>query len=364
MEFVQERIATLHDLTGRTPSADLDRVAVVLPMTEREHAALAAERMLSSLGDVAPGRVIVALRCSPDRIQAYREWLSGFDVDLEVFWTTGPALRERLAEHDLDGSAGKGRDVWMALGIAAADHPYVVCHDADAKSFTPSDINRLAAPLQRDFSFTKGYYARIEDNRLYGRLLRLFYVPLIRTLHEHHDAPILEYLGAFRYALAGEFGATAELATRFRIERRFGLEIGTLGDAFDHAGFDGTAQVDLGRYEHEHRAVSGPTGLTDMCEEVAAALFRVIEDHDIVPDYSALQSTFRTTANDLLRMYAADAAFNGLTYDPEEEREQIEVYAEAIHPTSNDDRLPPWRAVDLTPEELLEASRTDLAAVD
>ena len=364
MEFVQERIATLHDLTGRPPSVDLDRVAVVLPMTEREHAALAAERLLSALGDVSPGRVIVALRCSADRIHAYRQWLEGFDVDLEVFWCTGPTLRERLADHGLDGSAGKGRDVWMALGIAATDHPYVVCHDADAKSFTTSDINRLAAPLQRDFTFTKGYYARIEDNRLYGRLLRLFYVPLIRALQEHHDASILDYLGAFRYALAGEFGATADLATRFRIERRFGLEIGTLGDAFDHAGFDGTAQVDLGRYEHDHRAVSGPTGLTDMCEEVAAALFRVIQDHDIVPDYPELKSTFESTGTELIRKYAADAEFNGLTYNPEQERAQLESYAEAIRPISSDDRLPAWREVDLNPAELLEASRTDLATVE
>lgn len=364
MEFTQDRIATLHDLTGRAPAVDLDRVAVIVPMTEREHATLAAERILSALGDAAPGRVIIPLRCSPDRIGEYRRWLQGFDADLEVFWCTGPTLKDRLAAEGLDGAAGKGRDVWMALGIAAADHQFVVCHDADAKSFTATDINRLAAPLAQDFAFTKGYYARIEDNRLYGRLFRLFYLPLIRSLQELHDAPILDYLGSFRYALAGEFGVTADLATRFRIERRFGLEVGTLGDAFDHAGFDGTAQVDLGRYEHDHRAVSGPTGLSDMCEEVAWALFRVVEDHDVVPDYPELRSTYETNAASLVRQYAADAAFNGLEYDPSAELEQTDAYADAIRGSANDDRLPPWRAVDLTPADLVEASRADLAAVD
>ncbi len=364
MEFTQDRIATLHDLTGRAPAVDLDRVAVIVPMTEREHATLAAERILSALADASPGRVIIALRCSHDRIGEYRQWLRGFDADLEVLWCTGPTLKERLAAEGLDGSAGKGRDVWMALGIAAADHQYVVCHDADAKSFTATDINRLAAPLAQEYAFTKGYYARIEENRLYGRLFRLFYLPLIRALQEHHDAPILDYLGSFRYALAGEFGARADLATRFRIERRFGLEVGTLGDAFDHAGFDGTAQVDLGRYEHDHRAVSGPTGLSDMCEEVASALFRVVEDHNVVPDYADLRSTYETHAASLVRQYAADAAFNRLEYDPGAELEQTETYADAIRGSTGDDRLPAWRTVELTPADLLEASRADLATVD
>lgn len=360
MEFVQDRIATLHDLTGREPTVDVERVAVVIPMTEREHATLAAERLLSRLADLAPGRVIIALRCTPDLITTYQRWLDGFDLSTRILWCTGPTVRDVLADHGLDGEAGKGRDVWMALGIAAAEYPYIVCHDADAKSFTGTDVNRLAAPLAREFSFTKGYYARIEENRLYGRLLRLFFIPLIRTLRQQHSAEILDYLGAFRYALAGEFGVSADLATRFRIQRRYGLEVGTLGDAFDHAGFEGTAQVDLGRYEHDHRAVGGPTGLAAMAEQVGAALFNVVEDHDVVPDYRALRSGFETTAETLVRQYAADAAFNGLDYDIETERQQVDQYAESIHGPAEDDRLPPWQSLELTADDILAATRTDL----
>jgi len=49
MEYVQERVATLHDFTDPVPDAPVERAAVVVPMTEREHASLAAERVLSAL---------------------------------------------------------------------------------------------------------------------------------------------------------------------------------------------------------------------------------------------------------------------------------------------------------------------------
>jgi len=42
MEYVQERVTTLHDLTDPTPDAPTDRATVVVPMTEREYAGLAA----------------------------------------------------------------------------------------------------------------------------------------------------------------------------------------------------------------------------------------------------------------------------------------------------------------------------------
>jgi glucosyl-3-phosphoglycerate synthase len=240
----------------------------------------------------------------------------------------------------------------------------VVCHDADVGSYEAADVSRLLAPLSWGFSFSKGYYARVENDRLYGRLFRLLYVPLVRALGARHDAPILGYLAAFRYALAGEFAAAADLVRGLRVERRFGLEVGTLGGAFDAAGIDGTAQVDLGRYEHDHRAVSGPTGLADMSADVATALLRVVEERGVEPDYDALPAAYREAASDLIARYEADARFNGMTYEPADEREQVERYAGAIEPPGIDDRLPAWDAVDLDPHDVLDAARADLDAVE
>jgi len=361
MEYVQERITTLHELREPEPTAPTDRTAVVVPMTEREYGGLAAEGVLSELEAVDPARVVIPLRAPPETVGPFCEWLDSFDLSLEVIWCSGPRVTGLLADHDLNGGAGKGRDVWLALG-QVLDADYVVCHDADTKTYHRWYVPRLLFPLQHGHSFTKGYYARVENNQLYGRLFRLFYAPLIRTLADETDAPIVDYLSAFRYALAGEFAATGELISKLRVQRSWGLEIGTLGDAYAHAGFDGTAQVDLGAYEHDHRAVSGPAGLSEMCTAVGDALFRVVSDHGVDPDYDTLAGRYRSVAERFVDQYAVDAAYNELDYDPSDERDQITAYSETISQPGVDTRLPAWCETTLSPVAVAKAAAADLAA--
>jgi len=362
MEYVQERVTTLHDLTGETPTAPTDRATVVVPMTEREYAGLAPDRVLTELERVDPGRVVVPLRAPADRVVDFHDWLADFDLSLSVLWCNGPRLESLLDDHCLDGEFGKGRDVWLGLG-QALDSEFVVVHDADTKSYSRTDVVRLLFPLAHGHDFAKGYYARVENDRLYGRLFRLFFAPLVRALSQGRDAPVLRYLESFRYALAGEFAATADLVERFRPQRSWGLEVGTLGDAFDYAGFEGTAQVDLGTYEHDHRAVSGPTGLSDMSRHVGAALFRVVGESDVDPEYDTLPDRYREAARSLVRSYELDAAFNGLAYDRADELEQVETYVDAIEPPGTDRRLPAWTDAPLSPERVAEAAAADLEAV-
>jgi glucosyl-3-phosphoglycerate synthase len=365
MDYVQERITTLHDLSAataeRSPAVPTDRTAVVVPMTEREYAGLAAERVLSELERVDPASVVVALHASADRVDDFLTWLAGFDLSLSVLWCDAPALDDVLVDHGLDGERGKGRDVWLALG-QVLDADYVVVHDADTRTYTADFVHRLLFPLARDHQFVKGYYARVENEQLYGRLFRLFFRPLVRALDEAHDHPLVDYLGSFRYALAGEFAATTELIRRLRVQRSWGLEVGTLGDAFAVAGFEGSAQVDLGAYEHDHRAVGGPTGLTDMSAGVGAALFRALADHGVDPDFETLPERYREQAAALVRQYGADAAFNGLEYDRESELDQVDRYASAVAPPGEDERLPPWTDVSLSPAAVREAAVVDPAA--
>ncbi|SNZ12925.1 glucosyl-3-phosphoglycerate synthase [Natronoarchaeum philippinense] len=363
MEYVQERIATLHDLTEARPDAPTGRSAVVVPMTDREYAGRAAERVLSTLADVDPGRVIVALRAPPERVGPFREWLGEFGFDADLLWCNGPAVETLLADRGLDGEHGKGRDVWLALGVAAADSEYVVVHDADAESYAPTHVPRLLAPLDEGYSFSKGYYARVENDRLYGRLYRLFVAPLVRALGDAYDDPVLDYLGAFRYALAGEFAATAELARSLRAQPGWGLEVGTLGETFEYAGFDGTAQVDLGTHEHDHRAVSGAAGLSGMAEYVGAALFRILDDRGIEVDYDAVREAYREAGAAMVDQYAADAAFNDLAFDRTAEREQVQTYAEAIGEPGPDRRLPAWTDAPLSPAEVVDAAERSLASI-
>ncbi|WP_338741700.1 glycosyl transferase family 2 [Haloplanus salilacus] len=362
MEYVQERVATLHDLTDPTPPAPTDRSAVVVPMTEREYGGLAPDRVLSALERVDPAEVVVPLRAPADRVAPFHDWLTGFDLSLSVLWCNGPRLEELLDDHGLGGEFGKGRDVWLGLG-QTLDREFVAVHDADTKSYTPADVPRLLFPLAHGHTFSKGYYARVENERLYGRLFRLFFVPLVRALSTACEAPILRYLESFRYALAGEFAATTDLVARLRPQRSWGLEVGTLGDAFEHAGFEGSAQVDLGTYEHDHRSVSGPTGLSEMCRHVSSALLRVVEEAGVDPDYGTLPDRYREAAETLVEGYELDTAFNGLSYDRADELEQAAAYADAIEPPGPDRRLPAWRNAPLSPALIAETATADLEAI-
>ncbi|ELY43648.1 glycosyltransferase family protein [Natronorubrum sulfidifaciens] len=364
MEYVQERITTLHDFGGAAgastvPPADaVAETAVVVPMAGREHGSPAAERVLSELETLepAPAAVIIPVRADADRIGPFREWLESFALPTCVLWCNAPAVDELLTSADLANGFGKGRDVWLALGPAAAAANYVVVHDADARSYEAAHVTRLLAPLTMGSAFSKGYYARVEDERLYGRLFRLFYAPLIRALETSHDAPILDYLGAFRYALAGEFAVTADLARQLRTPRAWGLEVGTLGDAFDYAGFEGTAQVDLGYHEHDHRVVAGEAGLEGMSREVAGELLRVVEERGVDPEYTTLREQYRTAGTRLIDQYRADAMVNGLTYDPASERDQLDRYVDSIAPPGPDRRLPRWRDAPFETAAVLEAA--------
>jgi len=360
MEYVQERLTTLHDFGDAAPTAPTDRATVLVPMTDRDHASLAAERVLTALERVDPERVLLALRADRSAVGDIVSWVDGFDLPVEVLWCTAPRIESHLADAGLGGPAGKGRDVWLGLGLAASSE-YVVVHDADATTYDATQVPRLLFPVANGYDFAKGYYARVENDRLYGRLCRLLYEPAVTALAEAHDAELIDYLGAFRYALAGEFAATAELVGRLRVQRGWGLEIGTLGDAYDAAGFAGTAQVDLGVHEHTHRSVGGPEGLGDMSREVGAALFRVLEDAGITVDYGDLPERYREHAHRLVDQYGADAAFNGFTFDPVTEREQVDTYAGAIEPPGPDERLPAWRDAPVDPGEIRSLSR---AAVD
>ncbi|KAB7518107.1 glycosyl transferase family 2 [Halosegnis rubeus] len=362
MEYVQEQVTTLHDFGDTRPAAPTNRAAVVVPMTEREHGSLAAEQVFTALESVAPDRVVVPLRADAAAAPAVIDWLDDFGLDIELLWCDGPRLGDLLADEDLNGTRGKGRDVWLALGVAA-ESPYVAVHDADATSYSANHVPRLLFPLDHGYSFSKGYYARVENSQLYGRLFRLLYRPLVRALAADNDADVLGYLESFRYALAGEFAATSEMVRSLRVQRGWGLEVGTLGDAYATAGFDGSTQVDLGRHEHDHRAVSGPAGLTTMADQVAAALLRVVEQHGVAPDYETLPDRYETAATRLTRAYATDAAFNGLSYDREDERRQVGQYADSIQLPGEDTRLPAWTDAPVSPDEVREAARRDVEAL-
>ncbi|MDS0258265.1 glycosyl transferase family 2 [Haloarcula sp. S1CR25-12] len=362
MDYLQERITTLHDLTDEVPEMPAGDSAVVVPIAGECEAAVTPTNVFEALSTVGPSEVVVPLRGPPEVAAAFEGWVERFDLDVTTLWCNAPTVAPLLDAHGLDGAMGKGRDVWLGLGLAASRADYVAVHDADASTYSAAHVPRLLAPLGMGHAFVKGYYARVEDGQLYGRLARLFVAPLLRALSTTHHDPLLAYLSAFRYPLAGEFAFTAEAARSIRAQRAWGLEIGMLGEAYDVVGEAATAQVDLGMHRHDHRPVGGRGGLSTMAEEVGEALFRVLEDHGLSPDYDSLPGAYRDAAAELVRQYGADAAVNGLAYDAEAERSQVAAYAERIRPPGSDDRLPAWTETTLPPTAVLDASREALGS--
>ena len=356
MDYLQGRITTLHDLTDAVPALPEGESSVVVPIAGESEAAVMPAHVFEALETVGPDAVVVPLRASRAVAAAFDRWVADFDLDVATLWCNAPTVAPLLADHGHDGAMGKGRDVWLGLGLAAERADYVAVHDADASTYSPKHVPRLLAGLDMGYEFVKGYYARVEDGRLYGRLTRLFVAPLLRALTAAHDHPLLDYLSAFRYPLAGEFAVTAEAARSIRAQRAWGLEIGMLGEAYDVVGETATAQVDLGMHRHDHRPVGGRGGLSTMAREVGEALFRALEDRGLAPDYERLPDAYRDAADTLVRQYGADAAVNGLTYNPETERSQVRSYAESIRAPGPDDRLPAWTATTLSPTDVLAAA--------
>jgi glucosyl-3-phosphoglycerate synthase len=360
MDYVPSEVTTLHKLTEKNPECSMEDVVVVVPMLERDFRLDATEWTFSEIERIGPEKVIVALRCEEQSVRDIYEWLNGFNLDVKMLWCNGNRMTETLREKGLEGRNGKGHDIWLALGLASEYGEFIVCHDVDRKTYVGEDISRLLFPLTEGNKFVKGYYARIENDRLYGRLCRLFYAPLVRSLRGLYDTPILRYLDVFRYGLAGEFGIRSQEVKRIKMERGFGLEVGLLGEAFNFAGFESTAQVDLGIYEHFHREKSGPNGLAEMSLEVSGALFGILRREGVKVKYDVARKAYESMANEFIRQYGLDAKFNGLEYDAQEECAQVEEYRESIQAPRGDTRIASWEELGIQMKDIKRASLEDV----
>jgi glucosyl-3-phosphoglycerate synthase len=159
--------------------------------------------------------------------------------------------------------------------------PYVdaiVPHDCDIVNYSKEMHARLIYPVIHpalDFEFSKGYYARVTD-RLYGRVTRLFYTPLIKSMKRilGYNA-FIDYLSDFRYALSGEFAFVSNLARRIRISPTWGLEVSMLSEVYQMTSVNRICQVEISNtYEHKHQVLEKnrpDRGLIRMATDIAMA---------------------------------------------------------------------------------------------
>ena len=357
MDIKQEEITTLHELCVDkkklikiVSDAAVERpVSIIMPMlySEIKNDALGnISRQLNKCNYVK--EIVIPLAAKNEKeFKQVKRFFSDLKIPKLIMWCNGPKIEKLLNELKNDGLnllkyRGKGRDVWLAIGIASLRSYAIALHDADIRSYSEMIPAKLVYPLiepELDFKFNKGFYARInlEKNIMYGRVFRLFLHPLLRSLvYEIGSEPdFVRFLRSFRYPISGEFALTSDLARDVDLPGDWGLEIGIMAEMYRNVTHKRICQTDLGFYEHKHQRIGNEEkGLTKMTGDILKTLLRVLieEDHiQISKEFLiSLRVLYQRNAQDCIRKYHADAHFNSLKYDRHSEETMVEKFSQQI----------------------------------
>ncbi|MBD2103787.1 glucosyl-3-phosphoglycerate synthase [Leptolyngbya sp. FACHB-261] len=399
MDYKQELITTVHDF-GRNLEPLSERLT---ELSQREPTALIIPALYAELERPALtnirnhlqncpfiSRVIISLYA--DNAEQYASAVRFFaplPQQTLVLWENGAGVAgilEELKDRNLDLTAyrGKGRAVWLALGIATLEARAIALHDADIVTYDASYPLKLLYPLLEPgfgLAFVKAYYARIgsESRCLYGRVARLFLTPVLDALIELFGSlPYLRYLSAYRYPLSGEFALNSDLALNMRFPGNWGLEVGMLAEVYRNVATKRVAQIDLGVFDHKHQALgnSSQQGLQKMCRDILQSILQTLTEMERVTlsyeDLRALRVKYCREAQDFIRQYFVDASFNGLIYDRHQEELTVDLFEQVVLEAGTDyleapirSQIPDWtRALAALPtlrESLLEVTQAEMA---
>ncbi|RLG30447.1 glucosyl-3-phosphoglycerate synthase [Methanosarcinales archaeon] len=363
--------ARLHELSNKSP------MGVIIPMLEKDLKNPAIPKIIEGLNECTYlKKVFIALAASEDGYSRCMKTFDELQIPHRVIWCNSPAINEVFEDLALEGLdlrcyTGKGRDVWVAIGIASLDIDAFAIHDGDIRTYSRMIPTKLLYPIvepELGFLFTKAYYARVDasDKMIYGRVYRLFITPILDVLQEKfgYDLEFLRYLQSFRYLLSGEIGITSELALNLRFSCGWGLEIGVLSELIRNIHYKRACQVDLGVYEHKHRVMTRDLseGLLRMAYECFITILRTLTELYAI-DISeeslvSIMVTYKRVATDKVRQYRAMAVCNGLNYDLHMEEYMVDQFADVIiragraylkDPTAR--QMPNWlRAISVMPD--------------
>ena len=358
-DFYQNGIVTtLHNLTQRTHDEmekDLLKFAktrplgLILPSLYSELEGEALPQIINQLKEVPYLNEIVIGLDRADKEQ-YKQALSFFNQlpqHHRVLWNDGPRLQALDAKLSKLGLApkelGKGRNVWYCMGytLASGNTESVALHDCDIVTYEKSLLARLLYPVanpQFNYEFSKGFYARMSDGKINGRVSRLLVTPLIKALQRvlgHNE--YLEYMDSFRYPLAGEFSFRRDVLNDLRIPSDWGLEIGVLSEMHRNYAHNRICQVDIAdNYDHKHQDLSldnAEAGLSKMSIDITKAFFRKLATQGETFNTEAfrtLKATYYRIALDYVETYHNDALMNGLTTDIHTEEKAVEMFTQNI----------------------------------
>ena len=355
-DFHQNGIITdFHNLTHRPVEAlEADLVqfsrrrpmSLILPSLYSELEGPALAHIVEEIAKVPYlAEVVIGLdQADREQFQHAREFFSRLPQRHRILWNDGPRLKALDSELEAQGLSpqqpGKGRNVWFCAGFVQASGRSAVVglHDCDILTYDRSLLARLFYPVAHphfNYEFCKGYYPRIAEGKLNGRVSRLMVTPLLRALKQiHGPLPYLNYLDSYRYALSGEFSMRTEVLDGIRIPADWGLEIGVLSEVHRNYSTKRLCQVDLAdAYDHKHQPVSeenAAAGLNRMSLDIAKALYRKLATQGVTfsaEGFRTLKATYYRLALDLIEAYDHDAVMNGLSLDRHAEERAVEMFA-------------------------------------
>ncbi len=242
---------------------------------------------------------------------------------------------------------GKGKNMFMSFGIAQAlGAKCIGVLDADIKTFHRRQLDRLFYPvLALDYEFSKAFYSRIGDGRMYGRVKRLLLDPLLLSLKrkfadsgDEKFLRLVDYLLTFNYQLSGEVVFDASLLKRMHFATNWGVEIFTLIEVYRRANNIAQVQFDIKPFDHKHQTVSledREKGLYKMAIDIVTTIFSalVVEEGLEISDYfiQDLTVTYLNVADELIKKYADNSSFSSLTYDRNAEEALVRgIFRDAI----------------------------------
>ena len=351
-------MTTLHNLAQRDPADMAEELltfsktrslGLMLPSLFSELEGKALPDIINKIKDVKYlSEIVIGL----DRadLEQYKHALSFFGQlpqHHRVLWNDGPRLKAIDAKLQALGLApkelGKGRNVWYCMGyiLASGKAESIALHDCDILTYERDLLDRLLYPVANplfNYEFSKGFYARVADGKINGRVSRLLVTPLIKALKKtvgHCD--YLEYMDSFLYPLAGEFSFRRDVLNDIRIPSDWGLEIGVLSEMYRNYSPNRICQVDIAStYDHKHQDMSlddSTAGLSKMSIDISKAFIRKLATQGetfTAEKFRTLKATYYRIALDYVETYRNDAMMNGLKLDIHSEEKAVEMFAENI----------------------------------
>jgi len=257
---------------------------------------------------------------------------------------------------------GKGRNIFLSFGIAIAlGAQSVGLVDADIRTFRREQLDRLFYPVQAlNYQFSKAFYARLHDGRMYGRVKRLLLDPLLIALKrkftdtkEEKILRLIDFLLNFNYQLSGEVVFDTSLLKRMHFAMNWGVEIFTLIEVYRKATSTAQVEISYEPFDHKHQRVSQADqekGLHKMAVDIVTTLLTalVVEEGVEISDHFIrdLTVTYLNVADNLIKMYADNAAFSGLEYDTNEEEAVVHGVVKKAILHAGDLLISPYRLVD------------------